>query len=1162
MSLQFYLGRSGSGKTTKIMDEIKQQLIADPLGDPIIYIAPDQMSFQIEKELINHEDIVGMIRAQVYSFSRLAWLIMSETGGAKRMHISKVGAHMLLRLILDEHKEQLQVFHKAADKTGFIENLDKIFTEYKRYCLEPAQLFEAAIYEESISLRSKLNDLALVYHKFTDVMQATYVDAEDHFQILAEKIPFSTYLQKATIYIDGFHGFTPLEKNIIEQLIKHCQKVTVSLTLDKPYQHIGPEPYELFRMAGDTYYGLYSMAKDQGISVDKDIIFDEQQRFRGSASLAHLEQKFTVRPVATFKQEADITLIHANSRRLEIETIAQQILRLARSGHRFNDMIVLLRNGDQYHHLIDSIFQDYQIPVFIDQKQMMLHHPLIELVKAVLEVVESNFGFEPVFRTLKTELFLNNDRPLNSQREEIAQLENYVISRGIHGTKWREDWVFKFHKGLELEKTMQSDEELAHQRMLNSLRAEIYFPLQSLVEAMKAAETIADYVTALYKLLEELRVAEKLVTMIEDQEEKGELLLAKKNKQAWSGIVGLLDQLVEICGEQTVSFSTFGAMVESGIDALKFSLVPPTLDQVVIGNIDSSKPLHVKFAFIIGLNEGVLPKRISESGILTEDDRAKLAAHRIKLAPSAEIQLYDEEFIAYTTFALASEHIYFSYPIADDEGKTLLPSSYIKRIKDIFPTLHEVYATNDFFAQSEQQQLTAITQSHTTLKYLVKQMRGLQKEQKITDMWWAVYNEYMNDTAKKDAAVFVLSSLFYQNISDKLSKAVVTGLYGDKIMGSVSRIEMFNRCPFSYFSRYGLQLKERPVYQLASPDLGTFFHESIKLVADELVANNLSWSDLDAVKSEALAELAADRIAPFLQNELLFSSARMRFMKRKYTDIIKKTTAALHLQAAQSEFTPIGFEIPFGTADAKIPPIQIQLANGKSMELIGRIDRVDWATNYHNGQNYLAVIDYKSSKKTINYSEVFNGTSLQMFTYLDVATKHSAKLLMPDMFPAGMLYFHLHNPMLQDAESFKTELDLEKVWLKKYKMNGLLTDDFDVLQMLDTTLNDQASSDVIPITIKNDGDFKWYSKVATNEQMKTLTSHVSDIFQTSGNKILDGNTAISPYQLKKQTGCSYCEYKSICQFDKTLPENKYREFEPLSIKDAVEKIQIGGKLNE
>ncbi|MDF2557432.1 MAG: addB [Bacillales bacterium] len=1160
MGLQFYLGRSGTGKTTNIVKEIRQKIIEDRLGSPIIYIVPDQMSFQAETELIGDEQVNGSMRAQVYSFTRLAWLVLGETGGMSRKQINKVGIHMILQKILIENRERLQLYRNSCDKQGFITQLDQLFTEYKRYCVTPEHLLLAVSNEQSPMLRAKLSDFALLYENFELELAGKYVASEDYFNLLAEKIPQSNYLKNATIYVDGFHGFTQLEKNILAQLILHTQNVKIALTLDQQYKHAKPEEHDLFRMTGETYFDLYKLANEMHVQIEEDVEHKYNYRFQYNEAAAHLEENFSKRPGIEFHEETAFTVIAAKNRRVEIEQIAMQIIKHVREGFRYRDIIVLTRDGDQYTKLLETIFKDYQIPVFIDQKKPMMFHPLIELVSAALDSVESDFAYDPMFRAFKTDLFFESSHRIQSERDFLSKLDNYVLSRGIRGNKWDGEWIFKLNRGLELEKTVQSDAELSFQALLNSFKNMLYNPIQNLSKKIKKAKTVSDYVQALIWFLEVLQVNKKIEKWMKHAESSGELVLAKQHKQAWEELVRLFEQLIETNGDMFVDFATLKQMIEAGIESLKFSLVPPSLDQVILGNLDVSKPQKVKIAFIIGLNEGVLPKKINESGILTEEDREKLSQSGIQLAPSAITTLFDEEFVAYTVFNLASKKTYFTYPIADGEGKSLFPSGYIKRITALFPKIHIVTASDLVSDCKEiEGQLNFVNHTAATIQYLAQQIQAYKENEEIHPLWWDVYNEFTNDCIKKDAVAFVLSSLNYQNVSENLNKATVDQLYGETIKGSVSRIELYNRCPFSYFSKYGLKLQEREVFTFDAPAIGTFFHETIKHVADTLEANNLSWSELDKAKCDALASEAADRIAPLMQNEILFSTERMKYLKHKFSQIIQKTAFTMNQHAQKSTFTPFGFEVPFGTADSSLPSLEIPLQDGKKMELNGRIDRIDSALHPTTGKRYVAVIDYKSGTKNIDYSEVYYGIALQMFTYLNVLLKHSDKVFQEKAHPAGLLYFRLQNPLLKEKDTLSdAEALIDEKRLKQFKLNGLVSDEKEIISLFDNDFESTSKSDVVPVALKKDGSFSTQSKVASSEQIKLLTEHVTDIYKKSGNEILSGKTEIKPYKLKQNHACTYCDFKPVCQFDPSLKENKYHFLQSMKINEAIHKIQPGG----
>jgi ATP-dependent helicase/nuclease subunit B len=1146
MSVRLLIGRSGSGKTTRCLDELRTKLAEDPAGNPLIYIVPDQMTFLSEYKLIETPGLGGMIRAQVFSFTRLAWRILQETGGMSRYHLNSTGTSMLIQKIIEDKKDELHLFARAADKSGFISQMEQMLIEFKRYCVQPTELLESND-QSTKALQDKLHDLQLIYEGFEEALFNKYIDTEDYFRLLSEKITQSTYLQSAEIYIDGFYSFTPQEYMVMEQLMKHCRQVTITLTLDRSFHGQAPDELHLFRLSGENCRTLYEMASVNGIKVE-EVVLKEPKRWQDE-SLQHLEAYFDTRPAQVFNESNSIHIAQSVNRRSEIEGIARKIRQLVREEkYRYRDIALLMRNGQDYHEMIETIFRDYEIPYFIDQKRTMLHHPLVELIRSCLEIINGYWRYEPVFRAIKTELLFPLDQNTNKLREQMDSLENYVLAYGIKGNKWikRERWTYRRMRGLEMENVAQTDAERSKEQELNELRLMVTAPILRLSRRLKKAETGRRLGEALYLFIEELDIPAKLEKWKIAEEEKGSLVKAREHDQAWNAIIGILDQFVEILGDQPISLKSFSKILDAGLEGLRFSLVPPAIDQVLAADLEKSRLSDVKVAFIIGMNEGVLPAKFSEDGILSDDDRERLLANGLKIAPSSRTRLLDEEFLAYRAFVTPSESLYISYPLANEEGKALMPSLYIKRIKDLFPAHDNHVFMTDPTELSQIEQLKYISHPNRSLSYLTAQLQLKQRNYPLFDFWWDVYNWYTAGT-EKNRVVHVLSSLNYKNSANPLSEQVSHDLYGDLIQASVSRMELFHSCPFSHFAQHGLKLRERQVFKLDAPDIGDLFHAALKYIAETVMVKNLSWSSLTKAQSEKLAKDAVETLAPKLQNEILLSSNRHTYIKRKLEKIISRASIILSEHAKASGFAPVGLELGFGPK-SELPPLSFQLRNGTKMELVGRIDRVDKAENEKG--IYLRIVDYKSSAKELNLGEVYYGMALQMLTYLDIIISHSTSLIGSEAIPAGVLYFHVHNPMI-NVKKIMTLEEIEQEISKKFKMNGLILGEANAVRLMDLSL-DTGKSIVIPAEIKKDGTLSKRSKVASNEEFEDLRHYVRNMYVKTGNAITDGTVQISPYKMKDRTPCTFCSYKSVCQFDESMEDNQYRMLVPRSREQALE----------
>lgn len=1160
MSLRFLLGRSGTGKTSNMLDEIRSRLKDDPEGNPIVYLVPDQMTFLSEYKLIKTPGLAGMIRAQVFSFSRLAWRVLQETGGMSRLHLDSVGVNMLIRKIMEEKQADMKMFGRSADKQGFIAQMEQMLAEFKQYCIQPGDIehYLAEKGAEGSGIEDKLHDLELIYRSFEDEMVGKYLNSEDYFTLLIEKMADSPFIRDADVYIDGFYSMTPQELMIVDEMMKLCRNVTVSLTLDRPYREYPPEDLELFRQTGNLYHQIYQAGLNNGLLIEEDTIIQETIRFKDNAGLRHLENNFAVRPARTFEEVPDVTISHAVNRRAEIEGVARDILSIVRDGdQRFRDIAILVRNREAYDDILETVFRDYGIPLFLDTKRTMLNHPLIELIRSTLETINGYWRYEPVFRAIKTELLFPLQQSNERMREQVDKLENYVLARGIKGAQWtsKDRWIYRRFRGLELEDRPQTDKEMRQELELNELKQLFTEPIMRLSKRLKKAENGRELCEALYLYLEELHVPEKLEKMKLEAEEAGDLASAAEHEQSWNAVVDLLDQFVELLAEQEISLKQFETIIGAGLETLEFSLVPQALDQVLVASLDLSRLDDVKTAFVIGLNEGVIPGKAVTDGVFSDSDRESLLAGGLNVAPSSKTRLLDEEFTAYKAFTTPANSLYLSYPLSDEEGKSLLPSSYLKRVRDVLPPAVDAYYMNDPSDLPAKEQVKYAANHGVALSYLAAQLQLKKRNYPIEPLWWDVYNHIIKDESSKPAAKKVLSSLFYRNKTKKLSEDTTKQLYGENILTSVSRMEMFNSCPFSHYAAHGLKLRDRQIFRLDAPDIGEMFHGALKIISDYLKEYGISWTSLTKEQCLELAKRAVAQLAPKLQNQILLSTNRHHYLRRKLEHVIGRASMVLSEHAKASGFAPIGLELGFGR-NGELPPLTFTLKNGTKMELIGRIDRVDKAEE---GEGvYLRVLDYKSSEKELNMSEVYYGLALQMLTYLDIVVTHSQSLIGKEADPAGVLYFHVHNPVVKSKGMLSLDKIEEEIF-KDFKMNGLVLDQTNVIQMMDTSLDSGTKSDIIPAGFKKDGSLLSASKVASTEDFSLLKNHVRHIYQDSGNRMVEGDVEITPYKLKDRMPCTFCSFKSVCQFDQSLEDNQFRNLPQKKPNDVMALLRGDGE---
>lgn len=1165
MNITVLAGRANQNKSKWILDRIQERLKEDPQGPAIFYLVPEQMTFQQEYALFNSSTLRGSIRAQVVSFSRLAWRILQETGGGSKTFISSIGIQMILRKIVEDRIGEWKVFGQSIDKQGFLEELENMIHEFKRHLITPdilnmfVQELDQFVHKSprEKTLLHKLEDLIYIYEQLNEHLQAKYMDGEDYLQLLMDHIHESDLLKNAEVYIDGFYSFTPQELRVIEELSKKCKQLTIALTVNVLDDQ--PEEMDLFYPTKKTYAQLKEIVALNDGNITHIYLSDEQyNRFKNKPFFRHLEKYFDERPVPSFEGEVPIQICEAIHPRAEIEGIAQTILSSVREkNYRFRDIALIVRDIEGYYDLIQTIFTDYEIPVFIDEKKPMYHHPFIEFVRSSLDLVTNNWRYEDMFRLLKTGFIPSTDEKYPLSIEAIDELENYVLEYGIRSkSQWmNHEWKYIRYYGFE--QAIQTDKEKEKEKRLRAYRDQIVEALLTFDEEVRRAETVEQFCYCIFRYLEKLDVPNQLEQLREKYEQTGAIEKSKEQEQVWDAMIQLMDEMVELIGDQEVSLQTYQKMIEAGFETLKFSHVPPSLDHVIVGTVDHSRFTGIKCAFLVGVNEGFWPLATGKEGMIDDEERELLSERGITLAESNQRNLFDDWFHMYKAFTIATDELWISYLLSDENGDPKAPSQLIKRIIDLFPACSEKTLLSDPDDEGETERfITTPGKTRAALThYLARSKRGYP----IDQIWYYVLNWYVQHHNKYGTTHKILQSLFYKNEPTDLEKETVQKLYPKQIRTSVSRLESYYRCSYQHFVQYSLNLQERPMFQLKAPDIGQLFHEALKLITEWVQSEEKDFKVVNEARANQYAKRALHHLAPVLQHRILSSSNRYKYIQRKLEEIIGRATFVLSEQARRSGFSPIGIEVGFGLDKDSLQPVKIPLPNGYELLLRGRIDRVDQA--YKGEQLYLRIIDYKSSAQQLSLLDLYYGLSLQMLAYLDVILSQSEEWLGIQAQPAGVLYFHVHDAMISAQDRLK-ESELERELLKSYKMDGFLLQEEEVARLMDETL-DTGYSDIVPIALRKDGGFYKQSKVLSQDTFSALKNYIRHLIIQAGLEMTAGEIYLNPFEKQGISACTYCPFLSVCQFDPSLGHNQYRRLQSMKEEELLKAIQKkGGKIDE
>lgn len=1112
MSFRIIYGRAGTGKSEYCYREIAQKIKKE---NKILIITPEQFSFTAEKKLMDAIDTQAVFNAEVVTLSRMAYRVISEIGGKNETNLSKCGKAMLIYSILSNNKNELKFLGKTDEN---VDMLDTAITEFKKHGISVEQLKQEIENQEDIYLKNKLQDLNVVYSGFEEQLEGKYIDETDLLTILAENIDKTDMFKDAVIYIDEFAGFTSQEYHIIEKLIQIAKQVTITICTDGLHEIKNPDT-DIFYSNEVTVTKLLEVAQNCDVKIE-EIKLEETYRFKNS-ELKHLEKNlYENKPQKYNSQIKNIQLFLAKNQYSEIEEVARNVLKLVRDeGYRYRDISIITKNIATYSSLARAIFDKYDIPIFIDENRDLNQNIVIQYILGILEIFIKNWSYEAVFNYIKTGFS-------NIEEDDIFKLEKYCLKWGIKQNKWKKEFTYGNYE----------EKDKADIERLEQIRKDLVTPLMNLKYKIDENKTVEGISKSIYEFLVEQQIYEKVQIKIQELNEIGQIDLANEYESSIQTIIEILDEIVLVFKDDKITIDKYNQILKIGFKNSSLTKIPGTQDQVIMGDVDRSRSHKVKAIFIIGLNDGEFPSVRKDEGFLNDADREVLKQNGIELAKGTIDKLYEDSFNIYKAFTTAEEKLYLLYSSSDMQGKALRPSMLINKIKKIYPMLQE---QSDVIERRSE-----ILNKKTTYEELIVNLSKLKEQDSIEKLWYYIYDYYQKNSEWNEKLKQSLKGLEYTNIPDKIDQNNIDRLYGNTLVTSISKLERYRSCPFSYYLQYGLKIKPQEELKIQTLNTGTFIHEVIDEFFETVREVGIK---LEKITEEQLSEIINKIIDSKLgqnKNYIFTSTAKYRALVIRLKKIIKKALKYIIGTIVQSRFEVLGTEVEFGEK-GKYKPIRLTLEDGKRIEIIGKIDRIDTAQG-EDGK-YLRIIDYKSSAKNIDLNEVYAGLQIQLLTYLDAACKEE------DLMPAGVLYFSMLEQMIKSDKRLEQE-EIEEKIRANFKMKGLILADVKVVKLHDKNLQN-GNSALVPAYIGKDGELsEKKTSGVTAEQFKDLQKYMYTIIKQISKEILGGNIDLKPYYKDKKTPCKYCDYKSICSFNMGGCENSYNYIDKKSKEEILSKL--------
>lgn len=1139
MSLRFYFGPSGSGKSHRIYEEIMQRAAQEP-GRNFLIIVPDQFTMQTQKDLVMRSDRGGILNIDVLSFGRLSHRILEEVGTKEMPVLDDTGKSLVLQKIAADLKEQLPAMGSLLHKQGYIHEVKSAISEFMQYGISTQDMDKLiASAEKRGALAMKLRDLKTLYRGFQDYIRDHFITTEETLDVLRRSLVKSKILPDSVVIFDGFTGFTPIQNRLIQELMRVCEETIVTVTIgeeEDPYQMDGEQ--KLFHLSKKTVADLVKLAAEAEVTRGEDVfVKGGPNRFTEAPALCYLEQNlFRYQYEPYTEKQCEIRMFEALSPREEVHQTALYIRKLIREeGLTYRDIAVVIGDLEGYASYVETEFGQLEIPCFLDRTRGIVLNPMIEYIKSALQLYIRDFSYDTVFHFLRSGM-------ADISREEIDELENYVIRTGARG--YRTYSRLFTRKTEEMQQgSGQEDTERAEETMerLNRIRQQFADTVEILHMAPRAKA--GEYVDHLYDFLEQNQVQQKLLNYQQRFEQEGDLAKAREYAQIYRLVMDLLDQIYELLGEEEISLQEFADILEAGFGEITVGTIPQNVDRIVVGDMERTRLKQVKVLFFLGVNDGNIPKNASKGGIISDMDREFLIESGTEMAPSPRQQMYIQRLYLYLNMTKPSERLYLSYAKVNSDGKGIRPSYLIDTVRKLFPQLAVEYPQN-------RSRLEQIEGRQEGARYLAEELReyadGTLREEERQD-FYLMYRAYEADPEGRDR---LTAAAFRRYKESGLSRIVARALYGRQLENSVSRLETYAACACRHFLQYGLSLQEREEFGFEVSDMGNVYHAVLENFAGKLAESGRTWWDFDENFATQAIKEAVEGYAATYGETVLYSSARNEYAITRMSRILTRTVLTLQQHLKQGSFQPDDYELSFRFAE-NLDSIHVDLSEEEKMHLQGRIDRIDVSEDAEHV--YVKVIDYKSGNKKFDLAALYYGLQLQLVVYMNAAMElESRKHPDKEIVPAALLYYHIDDPTIETPVELTQEQINEEI-LTKLRMNGVVNSDPAVVERLDRFLQDKSK--VIPVEKKKDGSFSARSGILSREELQVVSSYVDTKIREIGREILDGKIAANPYEKGNEEACTYCAYKKVCGFDGSIPGYEKRQLEDLDKQTLMQRMQ-------
>jgi ATP-dependent helicase/nuclease subunit B len=1154
MPVRFILGRAGMGKTRHCLDALLDGLARTAESSKLILLVPEQASFQMERALALRAPSGGFWRAEVLSFSRLARRVFEQLGGPME-ELSPQARRMALRLVAAGCERAVAVFGKAAKTAGFYAQLDTLIEELLGENVSPEALRRGGMQSGDLQRQglpdggTRVEALSDIYERYLEWL-GQRVDPATRLAAFRERLERVDWLGDARIWVDGFAGFTGQELETLIALARRAKEMEITLLLDPDGLHeprAGEDNLRLFVRTERTYQRLRSQMAGAAIELRPPLELNaaRARRFVASRELEFLERRIGGIPAGTAPPcTKSVRILECGTHREELRAAARFIRTTvidSRGAARFRDFAVIVRDLAPIAYVVAEVFDEFEIPYFVDRRRALGSHALCRLVRCLLEAAISDCARDTMVRLLQCGMML--------ERCDAEEIENVVLASEVHGLEaWRRQWDF----GPQIR--LPAGTENARRRIVRSVEGLHALAHHGVVDRVSTRPSVSgsDWVRQLFAAIEESGAARRLEAWIAEAQADRRFESAETHRLAWESLCEVLDDVHSVLGDTALTAGEFSEAVNESLAELTLGLAPPTLDQVLVGSIERSRHPEIKYAWLMAFNEGIFPRPPAEDGLLPAADRELLAAAGLEALRPRREDVLAEQMLAYIAYTRASQGMTISFARTGVDGQALSPSSLLADIRLALPGIEiepgpaagppacAAEFAREYLKSPRSQDLQGLRArlsaafGDSTLNWL---LRGVEYDNAAKPLALSAPCRAGALSKEPETAARVESNA---PSSGRIARQIVW-------RGSPSQVETYIQCPFKHFAEHRLGLKVRRGPRPVEWDLGELAHDVLADVTRRAMLEAGSVHELSDVRwigllDEAIAHENAGQPA-----DLANRRPRASFLRGATTYLLRETVLAHAERWRQGRFEPFAVERAFCGIGAEAdgwPALEIELERNRVARLEVRIDRID-AVRDADGTMHLLVYDYKSSVVRLD-EDYLTGARLASFAYLLAVQRAFGGARV-----AGALIAPLYCNAADLQRRYASRAGEDVQRLIAFRPRGVF--DEHAAAFLDPELARRRKellavragggaagvpapppSAVAAIRITKDGEFYADSDVRSEADLVAHCDLARKSIHNAVTSLVAGEISVAPLVENRTLACNACDFKSLCRFDPML----------------------------